>query len=82
MQMVKESLDEGYCDISGRAGDLDLIGMLDKQSSLRCANCPVGEMGNIKIFASQGKSMPLLMSLVSSYLYRHPAVYDDNDLEA
>lgn len=26
MQTVKESLDEGYCDISGRAGDLDFIG--------------------------------------------------------
>jgi hypothetical protein len=26
MQMVKESLDEGYCDISGRVGDLDLVG--------------------------------------------------------
>ena len=26
MQIVKESLDEGYCDISGRAGDLDFIG--------------------------------------------------------
>jgi hypothetical protein len=27
MQMVKESLDEGYCDISGRVGDLDFVGM-------------------------------------------------------
>ena len=27
MQMVKESLDEGYCDVTGRTGDLDLIGM-------------------------------------------------------
>ena len=26
MQMVKESLDEGYCDVSGRTGDLDFIG--------------------------------------------------------
>jgi hypothetical protein len=26
MQWVKESLDEGYCDISGRAGDLTFIG--------------------------------------------------------
>jgi hypothetical protein len=26
MQMVKESLDEGYCDVSGRAGDLDFVG--------------------------------------------------------
>jgi hypothetical protein len=27
MQMVKESLDEGYCDISGRTGDLNYIGL-------------------------------------------------------
>jgi hypothetical protein len=33
MQMVKESLDEGYCDVSGRAGDLDLVGMC---SALSC----------------------------------------------
>jgi hypothetical protein len=26
MQMVRESLDEGYCDVSGRAGDLDFVG--------------------------------------------------------
>jgi hypothetical protein len=25
--MVKESLDEGYCDVTGKTGDLDLIGM-------------------------------------------------------
>ncbi|TCD69784.1 hypothetical protein EIP91_006320 [Steccherinum ochraceum] len=37
MQMVKEALNEGYCDISGRAGNLKLL----------------GEMGGIKIFASQ-----------------------------
>jgi len=33
--MVKESLDEGYCDVTGRTGDLDLI----------------GSMGGIKVFA-------------------------------
>jgi hypothetical protein len=26
MQQVRESLNEGYCDISGRVGDLILIG--------------------------------------------------------
>jgi hypothetical protein len=35
MQMVKESLDEGYCDVTGKTGDLDLI----------------GTMGGIKVFA-------------------------------
>ncbi|KAI0299353.1 hypothetical protein B0F90DRAFT_1810632 [Multifurca ochricompacta] len=37
MQVVKESLDEGYCDVSGRAGDLDLV----------------GTMGGVKVFATQ-----------------------------
>jgi hypothetical protein len=32
MQMVKESLDEGYCDVTGRTGDLDLIGMCSTSS--------------------------------------------------
>ena len=36
MQMVKESLDEGYCDISGRAGDLDFIGTWDVFLSSCC----------------------------------------------
>ena len=26
MQVVKEALNEGYCDVSGRAGDLKLLG--------------------------------------------------------
>lgn len=28
MRQVKESLNEGYCDISGRVGDLQKIGLL------------------------------------------------------
>jgi hypothetical protein len=32
MQMVKESLDEGYCDVTGKTGDLDLIGMCSTSS--------------------------------------------------
>ncbi|KAH9171880.1 hypothetical protein EDB89DRAFT_2070434 [Lactarius sanguifluus] len=40
MQMVKESLDEGYCDAFGRAGELNLVGM--------CS------MGGVKVFAAQG----------------------------
>ncbi|CAL1709408.1 unnamed protein product [Somion occarium] len=37
MQMVKEATNEGYCDISGRAGSLTLL----------------GEMGGMKVFAAQ-----------------------------
>lgn len=33
MQMVKESLNEGYCDISGHPADMTLIGIV---SYLRC----------------------------------------------
>lgn len=29
MQIVKESLNDGYCDISGNLGDLTLLGELD-----------------------------------------------------
>jgi hypothetical protein len=32
MTMVKESLDEGYCDISGSADDFALAGKLDSQA--------------------------------------------------
>ena len=27
MQTVRETLDEGYCDVSGRAGELNSVGM-------------------------------------------------------
>ncbi|KAJ7129825.1 hypothetical protein C8R43DRAFT_1026002 [Mycena crocata] len=37
MQQVQESLNEGYCDISGRVGDLTIV----------------GEIGNIKVYLSQ-----------------------------
>ena len=37
MQMVKESLDEAYCDVSGRVGDLSVVG----EYSYSCLN---GEM--------------------------------------
>jgi hypothetical protein len=58
MQMVKESLDEGYCDVSGRAGDLDLIGMCSVLScDLLCLlinTKPAGSMGGVKVYATQG----------------------------
>lgn len=37
MQQVQESLNEGYCDISGRVGDLNVV----------------GEVGGIKVYLSQ-----------------------------
>jgi hypothetical protein len=35
MQQVQESLNEGYCDISGRVGDLNVVG---KESTLKARN--------------------------------------------
>ncbi|KAG6908391.1 hypothetical protein DXG01_004820 [Tephrocybe rancida] len=37
MRQVQESLNEGYCDVSGQVGDLNLI----------------GELGNVKVYLSQ-----------------------------
>jgi hypothetical protein len=54
MQQVKESLNEGYCDISGRAGDLDLIGQFCLLSFFGI-NSILGIMGEVKVFASRGK---------------------------
>jgi hypothetical protein len=57
MQIVKESLDEGYCDVSGRAGDLDCVGtcsrlLYDYLVRLRLLN--TGSMGGVKVFATEG----------------------------
>lgn len=41
MQMVKESLNEGYCDISGHPTDMTMV----------------GEMGGIKIYVAKGVSL-------------------------
>ena len=40
MQMVKESLNEGYCDISGHPTDMIMA----------------GEMGGIKVYVAKGVS--------------------------
>ncbi|KAI0267320.1 hypothetical protein BC834DRAFT_981543 [Gloeopeniophorella convolvens] len=42
MQIVKESLDEGYCDVSGRSGDLQYV----------------GSMGGVKVYAAQDIQNP------------------------
>lgn len=58
--MVKESLDEGYCDISGHAVDLDLVGKkpsleLDLKRTAKWFVCS-GEMGGVKIFLAKGRT--------------------------
>jgi hypothetical protein len=56
--MVKESLDEGYCDVTGRTGDLDLIGMCSTSSYIFLPPYneeSTGSMGGIKVFAGPGE---------------------------
>lgn len=38
MEMIKESLDEGYCDVSGHVGDLECL----------------GTMGEVKVYVTGG----------------------------
>lgn len=53
--MVKESLNDGYCDISGNTGDLTLLGELYTVSATSTANnCVQGEMGNLRLYFSKG----------------------------
>lgn len=55
IQMVKESLNDSYCDISGNVGDLSLLGELCRLSvTLTANNCVQGEMGAIRLYFSKG----------------------------
>ncbi|KAH7929282.1 hypothetical protein BV22DRAFT_1081369, partial [Leucogyrophana mollusca] len=45
MEMIKESLNDGYCDISGHVGDLDLV----------------GQMGTMKLFVTRDVPEPSTM---------------------
>ncbi|KAH9951982.1 hypothetical protein B0H21DRAFT_817732 [Amylocystis lapponica] len=44
MRTVKESLNDGYCDVTGHGADMSLV----------------GEMGNIKIFVSKGAPVSMM----------------------
>lgn len=53
--MVKESLNDSYCDVSGRAGDLSLLGEHDSLHwNNSTHNLRTGEMGGMKVFAAKG----------------------------
>ena len=55
MQMVKETLNDSYCDISGNVGDLSVQGELEKLLVTSTANnCVQGEMGGIKLYFAKG----------------------------
>jgi hypothetical protein len=54
MQQVRESLNEGYCDISGRVGDLIMIGSCFLCGPLANPESFIGKMGDVKIYTSRG----------------------------
>src|SRR5262245_10731622 len=57
MQIVRESLNEGYCDISGRVGDLVHVGSyLLIPVSLTVLMASPGQVQSIRVFVSQGTS--------------------------
>lgn len=58
MQMVKESLNEGYCDISGHPTDMTLVGeyLVIVTSQVTKLTHRLGEMGGIKVFVAKGLS--------------------------
>ena len=55
MQMVKETLNDGYCDISGSIGDLTRQGESGAlYATPITANGVQGEMGNVRLYFSKG----------------------------
>ncbi|KAI9067076.1 hypothetical protein FKP32DRAFT_1644765 [Trametes sanguinea] len=68
LQMVKESLNEGYCDPSGHPTDMALIGeRLNQPSRIddpKLQYCTVGDMDGTKVFAA--KDVPDLRNLMQA----------------
>jgi hypothetical protein len=57
MQIVMESLDEGYCHVTRKTSDLNLVGMCSLRPATFISSYNVkstGCMGDIKIFAAPG----------------------------
>ena len=73
MQRVKETLNDGYCDISGRKGDLHNIGegrCILSLSSLR-VTIILGQMGAVKVYLSEGtvhRVFALSASLIQDFV--------------
>ena len=55
MQTVRETLDEGYCDVSGRVSDLINIGAQYFPTNTIGSDGLPGSMSDIRIFAARGK---------------------------
>jgi len=61
MQIVLESLDEGYCHVTRKTSDLDLVGKCSPRPMTFFSHYNVkstGSMGDIKVFATPG-AIPL-----------------------
>jgi hypothetical protein len=57
MQIVLESLDEGYCHVTRKTSDLDLIGGCSLRHVTLISTYDVkftGSMGDIEVFAAPG----------------------------
>jgi len=73
MEVVRESLDEGYCDVSGRTADLDFVGTCSASlcdSLILNDAVSIGTMGGVKVYATQG-GIPLPKLKQETY-YRIP----------
>jgi hypothetical protein len=57
MQYVLESLDEGFCHVTRKTRDLELVGMYSLASDFRylLQRQFTGSMGDIKVFAAPGE---------------------------
>jgi hypothetical protein len=58
MTQVKETLDDGYCDVSGRIGNLNYTGALDS-FYIVCFSYFLGIMGSVKVYLSPGEKYRL-----------------------
>lgn len=55
MKIVKESLNDGYCDVSGQK-DLTLAGScISSQLSAITQSYVPGDMGGVKVFVARGR---------------------------
>ena len=57
MEMVNKSLEEGYCDVSGRVGDLDYIGqsLFNVFLFTQVSDGLAGSMSDVKVYVSKGE---------------------------
>ena len=56
MEIVKESLNEGYCDTAGQVGNLEFLGEVGGPS-IHCRLLTIypGKMGDLRVFVTKGE---------------------------